>query len=150
MNHNLAALTAATTFTWLGMVVGVSLLETPLRFRALRADIEQDAEATRLGLGIGRLVFRALNTAESVLAAVIVVAVLAASPTVPVAVLTGVVAVVLIAQLAAVRPFLQQRGSRVLAGEHPPRSRAHHAYVGLEMLKVPALIALGAMALAAL
>ncbi|GAA0914349.1 MULTISPECIES: hypothetical protein [Streptomyces violaceusniger group] len=73
MNHNLAALTAATAFTWLGMVVGISLLETPLRFRALRADVEQDAEATRLGLGIGRLVFRALNTAEAVLAAVIVV-----------------------------------------------------------------------------
>ncbi|WP_413098586.1 hypothetical protein [Streptomyces sp. Inha503] len=48
MNHNLAALMAATIFTWLGMVVGISLLETPLRFRALRAHIEQDAEATRL------------------------------------------------------------------------------------------------------
>ncbi|WP_413812362.1 hypothetical protein [Streptomyces sp. OE57] len=94
---------------FVGMVVGISLMETPLRFRALRADIEQDAEATR-----------------------------------------GVVVVPLIVQLAAVRPFLQQRSSRVLAGQHPPCSRAHHAYVGLEALKVPALIALGAMALAAL
>ncbi len=132
------------------MVAGISLLETPLRFRALRAHIEHGTEATRLGLGIGRLVFRALNTAEAVLSAVIVVAVLAASPTVPVAVLTGVVVVPLIVQLAAVRPFLHQRGGRVLAGEHPPRSRAHYAYVGLEALKVPALIALGATALAAL
>ncbi|WP_137976045.1 hypothetical protein [Streptomyces violaceusniger] len=86
----------------------------------------------------------------SALAAVIVVAVLAASPTVPVAVLTGVVVVLLIVQLAGVRPFLHRRGSRVPAGEQPPRSRAHYAYVGLEALKVPALIALGATTLAAL
>ncbi|MEU4893395.1 hypothetical protein AB0B12_07690 [Streptomyces sp. NPDC044780] len=150
MDHSLAALTAATAFTWLGTVVGISLLETPLRFRALRDHVEEDAEATRLGLGIGRLVFRALNTAEAVLAVVTVVAVLVAGPTVAVAVLTGIVAALLTVQLAAVRPFLQRRSSRVLAGEHPPRSGAHHVYVALEMLKVPALIALGATALAAL
>ncbi|MEU5734809.1 hypothetical protein ABZ797_38910 [Streptomyces antimycoticus] len=39
---------------------------------------------------------------------------------------------------------------RVLGGEHRPRSRAHYGYVGLEALKVPALIALGATALTAL
>ena len=50
-----AAATAA-TFVWLGMVLGISFLETPLKFRAPGVDL-------RTGLAIGRLLFRALNAA---------------------------------------------------------------------------------------
>lgn len=45
---------AATAFIWLGMVLAISFLETPLKFRAPGITLP-------LGLGIGRLVFRALN-----------------------------------------------------------------------------------------
>ena len=45
---------------WLGMVLAISI-EAPLKFRAPGITLP-------LGLGIGRLVFRALNTAEIVLA----------------------------------------------------------------------------------
>jgi hypothetical protein len=46
----------AVPFTWLGMVLA-SFVETPLRFRAPGITVP-------LGLGIGRLVFRALAVAE--------------------------------------------------------------------------------------
>ena len=52
---------AAVAFVWLGMLLAISFLETPLKFLA-------PGIALPLGLGIGRLVFRALNTVEVVLA----------------------------------------------------------------------------------
>lgn len=51
----------ATPFIWLGMVPAISFLETPLKFRAPGITVP-------LGLGIGRLVFRALNGVELALA----------------------------------------------------------------------------------
>nr|WP_180361912.1 MULTISPECIES: hypothetical protein [unclassified Streptomyces] len=53
-------------------------------------------------------------------------------------------AALLLAQLAVVRPPLNRRSDRVLAGEELPCSRGHFWYVGLEILKVVALLALGA------
>ena len=44
---------------WLGLIIGISLIETPLKFQAPGMTIP-------LGLGIGRLVFAAMNIAEAV------------------------------------------------------------------------------------
>ena len=41
------------------------------------------------------------------------------------------------------RPGLTRRSDAVLAGSDAPRSRAHYAYVGLEVVKVGALIVAG-------
>ncbi|WP_069817065.1 hypothetical protein [Streptomyces sp. TP-A0874] len=136
MNAVPAAIAGATTFTWLGMVLAISFLEAPLKFRAPGVTVP-------IGLGIGRLVFRALNLVEAVLAAVVVVAVATAAAPVPVNVLTGLVVVLLALQLLVVRPRLNRRSDRVLAGEELPRSRGHLYYVVLEGLKVPALLGLG-------
>ncbi|MEV5551107.1 hypothetical protein AB0L35_34080 [Streptomyces sp. NPDC052309] len=142
MDTTPAAVAGAAAFTWFGMVLAISFLEAPLKFRAPGVTVP-------LGLGIGRLVFRALNIAEAVLALVVGVAVATGSPTTPVGVLTGGVVVLLAVQLGAVRPVLNRRSDRVLAGEDAPRSRAHLAYIALELLKTAALAALGASALAA-
>jgi hypothetical protein len=55
------AVAAAALMVWLGMVLAISFLEAPLKFRAPDVTVP-------IGLGIGRLAFRALNTAEAVLA----------------------------------------------------------------------------------
>ena len=47
----------------------------------------------------------------------------------------------------AVRPRLAGRSAAVLAGATAPRSKAHHAYVALDVLKIAGLIALGVTAL---
>lgn len=142
MNAVPAAVAGAAVFTWLGMVLAISFLEAPLKFRAPGVTVA-------LGLGIGRLVFRALNLVEAVLAVAVAVAVATGSPTSPVTALTVVVVALLAAQLAAVRPVLNRRSDRILAGEEAPRSRAHFVYIALELLKVIALVVLGVTVLAA-
>lgn len=130
----------AVVFTWLGMVLAISFLEAPLKFRAPGVTV-------RIGLGIGRLVFRALNAVEAVLAAVLVIAVgLGGAPPRVIAAAAAAVAALLV-QLAAVRPGLTRGSDRVLAGEDAPRSRAHYAYVALELVKVAALLAAGVLLL---
>jgi len=135
------AFTVAVTFVWLGMVLAISFLEAPLKFRAPHVTLP-------IGLGIGRLVFRALNTVEACFA-ILLVAIMLAVPT-PAWVLIAVSAAVaaLAVQVIAVRPRLTRRSDAVLAGADGPRSRAHYAYVGLEVVKVAALLAAGVLLLA--
>jgi len=134
------ALVGAAAFTWLGMVLAISFMEAPLKFRAPGITLQ-------LGLGIGRLVFRALNGAEVVLLLVIAIALVVGPRPAPVVWAAVAAAVVLLAQLLGVRPVLTKRSDRVLAGENAPRSGAHYVYVGLEVVKVAALIVLGVLAL---
>lgn len=132
---------AAATLIWLGMVLAISFLEAPLKFRAEGLEL-------RVGLAIGRIVFRALNIAEVVWAVVIAVCLAVAGESGPVLLLAAATTVLLTVQLLLVRPWLNRHSARVLAGQHGPRSRAHHAYIGLEALKLGALVALGAALLA--
>lgn len=136
MDSTSAAVATAVTFVWLGMVLGISFLEAPLKFRAPGVTVP-------LGLGIGRVVFRALNGVETVLALVVITAVVLGEPSTDVVVSTAVAVLLLAVQLFAVRPVLNRRSDRVLAGEILPRSRAHLCYVTAESLKVLALLALG-------
>jgi len=143
VNHWLA-LAVAAIFVWLGMVFAISFLEAPLKFRAPGITIP-------LGLGIGRLVFRALNICEVVLAAVALVAVvLGRAPGGATAALVVAVAV-LGAQVLAVRPALTRRSDAVLADPavaESGRSNAHVVYVGFEAVKVVALLVSGVLLLA--
>ncbi|MQY33974.1 hypothetical protein SRB17_19400 [Streptomyces sp. RB17] len=136
MNVTSAATASAVTFVWLGMVLAISFLEAPLKFRAPGVTIP-------VGLGTGRLVFRALNAVEVVPAVVVIAAIAVGGAPAGITALTAVAAVLLLAQPAAVRPYLNRRSDRILAGEELPRSRSHFWYVGLELLKGIALIALG-------
>ncbi|MFT7868864.1 MULTISPECIES: hypothetical protein [Amycolatopsis] len=122
------------------MVLAISFLEAPLKFRVPGVTLP-------LGLAIGRVVFAALNRVE-VLFALTLAGCLVFGPRTTTAVVLGAAAVVvLLVQLLAVRPALTRRSDRVLAGETGPRSRAHLGYVGLEVLKVAALLAFGIVSL---
>ena len=135
-----SATAVALTFVWLGMVLAISFLEAPLKFRAPGVTLP-------IGLGIGRLVFRALNSAEVFLAVGILIALALDRPPVSVIVASAIVFVALVAQLLGVRPRLARRSDAVLAGHDAPRSRAHYAYVALEVVKVIALAAGGILLL---
>ncbi|MGY4103011.1 hypothetical protein ACW2Q0_26150 [Nocardia sp. R16R-3T] len=120
---------------WLGMVLAISFLEAPLKFRAPGITVP-------LGLGIGRLVFRALNIVEIALAALLIVATLVIAPSGAVRIWLGIAAAILAVQLLVVRPLLKRRSDQVLAGMESPRSHAHYWYVGLEVVKVVGLLGL--------
>jgi hypothetical protein len=137
------AVTVAVTFGWLGMVLAISFVEAPLKFRAPGVTL-------RIGLGIGRLVFRALNLIEVLLAVAVLVTIIIDPPPSLSVVALVVAAGVLAVQLTAVRPRLSRRSDAVLAGsDDSPRSRAHHVYVGLEVVKVVALLTGGILLLSA-
>lgn len=135
------AVATALTFVWLGMVLAISFLEAPLKFRAPGVTLQ-------IGLGIGRLVFRALNSAEVLIAVGITVALALNHPRTGIVVAFDIAFGALIAQLAGVRPRLTRRSDAVLAGENAPRSHAHYVYVALEAVKVIALIVCGILLLA--
>jgi hypothetical protein len=135
------SLATAVAFVWLGMVLAISFLEAPLKFRAPGVTVH-------IGLGIGRLVFRALNIVELILAAMLMLGLLIDAPPPRVLVCATVTIGILLIQVAILRPVLALRSKRVLAGEVVARSGAHYWYVSLEVAKVFALITTGALLLA--
>lgn len=142
MNGYLAVAVAA-VFIWLGMVLAISFLEAPLKFRAPGITVQ-------LGLGIGRLVFRALNTCEAVLALVALGAVLLGRETSGTVVALAFAVGALAAQLLGVRPALTRRSDAVLADAEVAesgRSRAHFIYIAFEAIKVVALVVTGVLLL---
>jgi hypothetical protein len=135
-----AAVSVAVVFVWLGMVLAISFLEAPLKFRAPNVTLP-------IGLGIGRLVFRALNAVEVVFALVIVAVTIARPPSACATATLAVAIAVLGVQIGLVRPRLTRRSDQVLGGLDAPRSRGHLVYVGLEVVKSLALIAGGVLLL---
>ena len=119
---------------WLGMVVAISFLEAPIKFRAPGVTLP-------VGLGIGRLVFKALNGVEIALLLLLGVSCYVVTPAPLALILLVSVAVVLVIQVVVVRAPLSKRTDRVLAGAILPRSRMHWAYIALELAKVGLLIA---------
>lgn len=136
-----SSVAVAATFVWLGMVAAISFVEAPLKFCAPNITLQ-------IGLSIGRLVFRALNVVEFVLVAVIAVAFVVDRPPLNIIGALVVACGALVAQLLGVRPRLNRRSEEVLAGLNPPRrSQAHYVYVGLELVKVVALLTCGILLL---
>lgn len=135
------SIATAVTFGWLGMVLAISFLEAPLKFRAPGVTVP-------IGLGIGRLVFRALNATELLLGLVVAGSVLIGRPSRWTSVVLLAAVVLLLVQLLAVRPPLNRRSDRILAGEQLPHSPWHLTYAALETVKVIALL-VGGIALLA-
>jgi hypothetical protein len=138
------AVQAAIAFVWLGMVLGISFLEAPLKFRAPGITVA-------LGVGIGRLVFRALNLVEAVFA-LILLATLVVPPSTPWASVASAIAIIAVAVVLAIGAGVLRRrmDARVQRGEvadGQPRHALHIGYVVLECVKVLLLLAIGIMAL---
>jgi hypothetical protein len=131
-------LATALVFVWLGMVVAISFVEAPLKFRAPGVTVP-------IGLGIGKLVFRALNGCELVFAIIIALSLFTHRTSVALDVALTAAVGGLLAQTVLLRPMLTRRTAAVLAGEEGGRSGAHFAYVAIEVVKVIALIIAGAL-----
>lgn len=117
------------------MVLAISI-EAPLKFRAPGITLP-------LGLGIGRLVFRALNASEIVLAATTAITLALAPRPLAATVLLIALAVTLATQVLLLRPRLEARAQLIIDGGTPPRSRVHLAYIVLECAKLLMLSAFG-------
>lgn len=110
---------------WVGLIIGISFIEAPLKFQAPGITIP-------LGLGIGRLVFAAMNVVEILL----FLALLAGSIRRGVErtwwIVVGTVGFWLLVKTVAIRPGLSRRTDAVLSGDFEGGSLWHYAYIGVE------------------
>ena len=134
-NH---AIIISTTFLWLGFVGAISFMEAWLKFRAPGITLP-------LGLGIGRLVFHALNIVEWVLLIGILVNLYLRHgfSYQPFYLWLLIPSVILILQTVWVLPTLDARAELHIQGELVPPSKIHLVYVLFELLKVSCLMTFG-------
>ena len=129
------------SFTWVGMVVGVSLIATPARFAA--------GSITRpIALDVGRVVFTALNKAEFLALILLLVVVRVSGRSATLWAACGALALIVVAQGAWLIPELASRTDIILAGGEPPKSYAHAVYSSLELAKIGLLLFVGVRSLA--
>jgi hypothetical protein len=121
---------------WFGMTAGVSMLATPVRFTA--------ATITRpIALDVGRVVFAALNKAEFVALIILLIVVRASGRSRNYIAVTGVLALILLAQAVWLLPELAARTDLIISGVEPGASIAHGAYSVMELTKLALLLFLG-------
>lgn len=130
LNPSLHTTAAAILFFWCGCVTAISFLEAWLKFRAPGVTIP-------IGLGIGRLVFAALNKVEWILAiGAATCLVVAGRPWLNCA--EWLVGAVLILALETIwlLPVLDRRAQAWLTGQQPPASSFHFYFVAAEAAKL--------------
>lgn len=119
---------------WMGLVLGLSFIETPLKFTA-------PGITTALGLGIGRIVFNALAIAGVILLIVITVSAFARPRENRTGfVLIGALWVTAAVQSLVIRPLLSARSDVVIAGGDPGQSWLHYGYIAAEVVLLALLL----------
>ncbi|MBK8442160.1 MAG: hypothetical protein IPL35_01560 [Sphingobacteriales bacterium] len=126
------------TFLWIGFVCAISFMEAWLKFRAPGITVQ-------LGLGIGRLVFSALNKVEWVLAiAILLNLILSKSIFLSVnSLLYFIPLILLIIQTTWTLPALDTRPERHIKAQIPAAPNLQLYYVGMEIIKVACLSIFG-------
>ncbi len=126
-------------FLWLGFVFAISFMEAWLKFRAPGVSMS-------IGLGIGKLVFGALNKVEWVFAAVVFSCLYFNKNTIYSGnkIWFGCIVLILLAQTFWLLPLLDARADAIINGGSRTPSSLHWLYVTAEMIKVVLLFFLGA------
>ncbi|QJX45450.1 hypothetical protein HMJ29_00265 [Hymenobacter taeanensis] len=126
-------------FVWAGMVAAISFLEAPLKFTAPHITI-------LLGVGIGHIVFHALNRLELIflLAALLAARIVRAYWVIWVGL--GLLAFVLLLQTLWLLPALDVRAAVLLAGHKAPPGQLHLLYIALDVVKLLGLLVTGSQA----
>lgn len=124
-------LAIAAVYLWIGFVAAISFMEAWLKFRAPGVNLQ-------IGLGIGRLVFGALNKVEWVFALAILISFFITKGTVYSVVnfLYYIPVVLLILQTIWLLPALDQRAEMHIKGLSVQKSSLHLYYVTMEIIKV--------------
>jgi hypothetical protein len=136
---------AATLFAWAGLLLGVSFVATPAKFLAPSLAMAQ-------ALDVGRWTFHVLAWIEwGILVALAFMIAIRWFGTSGldrvVAGLVVMVAIVLAAESFLLRPVLDARVLRIMAGETVPASQWHNIYIALEALRLALIGAAGVRAI---
>jgi hypothetical protein len=133
----------AIPFIWFGAVAAISFMEAPLKFTAPNITLP-------LGLGIGYVVFHALNKVEIVLGVLFLISIIFAKPDKKlIPIFYGIVAIILILQTIWLFPRLDERTMQVIAGTAEPYSNLHIYYIIFDAAKLILLLVLGVISIKA-
>jgi len=121
---------------WAGLIAGISFLEAPLKFQAPGITIP-------LGLGIGKLVFQALNKIEVALLATILFCTFSPKIDNLSRTLLVILVFLMVADTLWLLPLLDKRATLLLTGNPAPESHHHILYIIIEIIKFLSLVALG-------
>jgi hypothetical protein len=127
---------ACIALIWLGMVLGISFLEAPVKFMAPSVTLE-------IGLDIGRYVFGAFNKVECALALAMAILLIIIRKKDRSMIPLGLAWLSLALQTAWLLPVLEARVEVIIQGQTPAPSILHTIYVVLEVLKAVALAVYG-------
>ncbi|MEB2785852.1 hypothetical protein [Algoriphagus persicinus] len=126
------------TFLWIGFVCAISFMEAWMKFRAPGITLS-------LGLGIGRLVFDALNKVEWVFAIAILVSRIFVKERwfSPKSFAFAIPILLLIIQTFWTLPALDARAEMIIHLHDLPPSNLHIYYVAMEVIKIITLTLFG-------
>lgn len=126
------------TFLWIGFVCAISFMEAWLKFRAPGITLP-------LGLGIGRLVFNALNKVEWIFALTIAINIIWNSSDIMKwqNLAIAIPLTLLIIQTFWLLPALDARAEMHIKGQLVSSSSFHFYYVGMEVVKIAGLTFFG-------
>ncbi len=129
--------TIAASFIWIGFVLSISFMEAWVKFKAPGINLS-------LGLGIGKLVFGALNKVEWSLALLISIVLLISSKLfTPNNILLFICILCLLVQSFILLPKLNKRADKVIEGSELEKTKLHFYYIGIELLKLGCLFYFG-------
>lgn len=133
-------LLAALCFVWAGMILGISFLETPVKFTAPSVTLP-------IGLDVGRHVFGMFNKVEIVWALLACGLMIFAHVSGTLWLPMSTVILIVVLQTGWLLPLLDTRIRMILAGQTQPSTPHHLVYIVLEVLKLICLFAAGAKCL---
>ncbi len=122
---------------WTGMLLGVSFLATPVKFRAASLSLP-------VALDVGRATFRVFAGVEQGLGILLLIAVLLAGARLWKLGVVLLLGGILVLQAAWLLPALEARIAAIIAGVAPPASLHHMAYAVAETVKLLLLAGLAA------
>lgn len=118
---------------WIGLLVGVSFLATPVKFQAPSLDLP-------VALDVGRVTFALFNRVEWAMALILAFAALVSGFPRGWSLLLGLVIILLALETFWLLPELNERVGTIMAGEIPPPSHHHMLYALAETGKLLALL----------
>lgn len=121
---------------WLGMILGISFLEAPVKFQAPSVTLS-------IGLDIGRSVFGMFNKVEIAFGIATLVLIVIIRQRLLETIPFVIVWTILILQTLWLLPYLDHRVELILQGQTPEDSVLHTVYIVMELIKVASLAVYG-------
>jgi hypothetical protein len=129
-------------FTWLGLIVGITLVATPARFAA-------ESITRPIALDVSRDVFVAQNQVELLAIILLLIVVRVSGRSRDLWAWSAGLILIVLAQNVWLTPELSARTDMILAGVEPAPSHAHAIYGVLELVKAGVLASVGILCVSA-